>query len=79
NGFAIDELSADALGGAIARAVECHRTEPVRWNRLQQNAMGWEFSWRRAARGYLAYYADAMAANAASRNEQRPAFQLVSS
>eukprot|EP00095_Tigriopus_kingsejongensis_P011609 maker-scaffold5312_size4760-snap-gene-0.2 protein:Tk11609 transcript:maker-scaffold5312_size4760-snap-gene-0.2-mRNA-1 annotation:"malonyl- decarboxylase mcd" len=49
NGFAIDELNADNLGRAIARAVECHRTEPVRWNRLQQNAMGWEFSWRRAA------------------------------
>ena len=79
NGFAIDELNADLLGAAIARAVECHRTEPVRWNRLQQNAMGWEFSWRRAARGYLAYYADAIAANAANQKSHKPAFQLVSS
>jgi len=62
NGFAIDSLDADKLSRAIARAVECHNSEPVRWNRLQQNAMGFEFSWRRAARGYLAYYADAIAA-----------------
>lgn len=78
NGFAIDELNADNLGRAIARAVECHRTEPVRWNRLQQNAMGWEFSWRRAARGYLAYYADAIAANAANQKSSKPSIQLVS-
>ncbi len=78
NGFAIDELNADALGRAITRAIECHNTEPVRWNRLQQNAMGWEFSWRRAARGYLAYYADAIAANANNRRQQRPAVQLIS-
>ncbi len=79
NGFAIDELSVDKLGQAIARAVECHRTEPVRWNRLQQNAMGWEFSWRRAARGYLAYYADAISAAAASQKQQKPVIQLVNS
>lgn len=78
NGFAIDQLSAESLGSAIARAVECHHTEPVRWNRLQQNAMGWEFSWRRAARGYLAYYAEAIAANAARRKSRSPRIALVS-
>lgn len=79
NGFAIDKLDAEHLGRAIARAEECYRTEPVRWNRLQQNAMGWEFSWRRAARGYLAYYADAIAAANASQKKSKPRFQLVNS
>lgn len=77
NGFAINTLNVENLSRAISRAVDCYRTEPVRWNRLQQNAMGWEFSWRRAARGYLAYYEDAIAANTNSQRKKKSNMQLV--
>lgn len=72
NGFAIHALSSDAVATAIERAIHCYRNEPIRWSRLQQNGMGWEFSWRRSARGYLACYAETLAANS---HRKRQGFQ----
>ncbi|MEM9603845.1 MAG: glycogen synthase GlgA [Pseudomonadota bacterium] len=63
NGFTIRNLTGRAVATAIERAIHCYRNEPIRWARLQQNGMGWEFSWRRSARGYLACYAETLAVN----------------
>ncbi len=63
NGFAIRKLTSESVASAIGRAIHCYQDEPIRWARLQQNGMGWEFSWRRSARGYLACYAETLAAN----------------
>ena len=63
NGFAIRKLNSESVANALSRAAHCFGHEPIRWARLQQNGMGWEFSWRRSARGYLACYAETLAAN----------------
>lgn len=59
-GFSFDTPTADALLGAIDRALEIYRT-PERWRSLQRSAMARDFSWTAAAPKYLEVYEGALA------------------
>jgi starch synthase len=56
NGFRFDEYRAEALFSACARALEVYRN-PQAWMRLMANAFAADFSWARAAREYLDWFA----------------------
>ncbi len=59
NGFVFDEASADALHGAMRRALSAFG-EPATWRALQRSGMRGDFSWSGAARGYLDVYGEAV-------------------
>jgi starch synthase len=54
-GFLFDEPSADALAGAVARALALYR-QPRTWHALQRNAMARDFGWGASAERYAALY-----------------------
>lgn len=54
-GFTFAELSADALLGAVARALAVYG-ESATWSRVMQNAMRQDFSWDRSAPRYVSLY-----------------------
>ncbi len=55
SGFAFEEPTAEALLGAVARAVDaCH--SPNTWKALQTAGMTRDFSWNASARRYLEIY-----------------------
>ena len=56
NGFRFEEYRAEALFAACARALEIFRN-PEAWQRLMANAFAADFSWARAAREYLDWFA----------------------
>jgi len=55
NGFKFSDYTAEALIGAVKKAVGIYRL-PGRWRGLIQNAMGCDFSWDRSAREYIRLY-----------------------
>ncbi len=55
NGFKFSDYSAEALLGAVRKAVSTYRL-PVRWRALIQTAMACDFSWDRSAREYIRLY-----------------------
>ncbi len=57
-GFRFDEYDADAMLGALKRALAIHR-QPELWRALQRNGMRRDFSWRASADRYDALYAEA--------------------
>jgi len=57
-GFLFDEPTADALAGAVRRALAL-RQDPLGWNALQRAGMGRDSGWGRAAEQYLELYRDA--------------------
>jgi len=61
NGFVMTGCSADALRQAMQRAAEAWRDKRL-WQRIQQNGMRRDFSWRHAAAEYSQLYRDALAA-----------------
>jgi len=54
-GFVFDEPTADALRGAITRAI-AHYKDALAWRQLQRNAMKQDFSWKRSAQDYIKLY-----------------------
>ena len=60
-GFKFGPYTADALLGAVARALDVYR-RPDDWRRLVRNGMACDFSWRDAAERYLALYRSLLAA-----------------
>lgn len=54
-GFKFSEYSAQALLGALERALAAYR-EPAKWRRLMQNGMKQDFSWNASARAYARIY-----------------------
>lgn len=56
NGFRFDDYRAEALFSACARAIEVYRNQQA-WTRLMANAFAADFSWARAAREYLDWFA----------------------
>lgn len=55
-GFVFDEPSGSAFSAAVARGIAAYQSDPVRWRRLQHNAMTADFGWRRSARRYAALF-----------------------
>ena len=55
NGFSFEPYEAQAMLGAIRRAVELYR-KPKDWKTLMLTGMGQDWSWERAAREYLDLY-----------------------
>ena len=56
-GFLFSGATADGLGACVARAVETWSARRGLWSRLVSNGMAEDFSWCRAALGYLDLYA----------------------
>lgn len=54
-GFLFDEFKAQALEGALVRALEAFR-DPDAWRALQQNGMARDFSWERQGKQYVELY-----------------------
>jgi starch synthase len=54
-GFVFEDGTADALLGAVQRAVALY-PEKASWRRIMQRAMTRDFSWESSARQYLALY-----------------------
>jgi starch synthase len=54
-GFLFREPTAEALSGAIARALAAYRDPPT-WRALQRHGMARDFSWEAAAREYVHLY-----------------------
>ncbi|MCF7980047.1 MAG: glycogen synthase GlgA [Chromatiaceae bacterium] len=63
-GFLFDDADADALWGAIERALRLHREEPATWRRLVQNGMTRDLSWQASANYYQAFYEEALESRA---------------
>ncbi len=59
NGFSFREYTADAMLGAIRRAVAAYN-DPSRWTPIQIRGMAGDFSWRRSAQKYIALYESAL-------------------
>ena len=55
NGFRFDQYSADALAGAIERAVALFANKDA-WQRLVENGMRQDWSWQNSAKQYEALY-----------------------
>jgi starch synthase len=60
-GFVFEEATADALTGAIDRALALYR-QPTLWRETMLRAMAQDFSWEASAEGYLALYSELVAA-----------------
>ncbi|MTW20736.1 glycogen synthase [Allochromatium palmeri] len=57
NGYLFDEPTAEALEGAMNRALELWRTFPSYFSQLRLNGMRGDYSWHQPARDYLGLYA----------------------
>ena len=60
NGFVLDSDTPHALWVAMTRVVEAWQDRRL-WQRIQQNGMRRDFSWKHAANDYLNLYRDALA------------------
>jgi starch synthase len=58
-GFLFDQPAADALAGALGRAITAY-WQRDQWARLVDNAMSQDFSWERSARRYREMYETAL-------------------
>jgi starch synthase len=56
NGFTFDFPDIKGVDWALARAMECFKHEPDRWQSLMLNGMRQDLSWRHAAPQYLSLY-----------------------
>lgn len=63
NGFVLDSDTPHALWVAMTRVAEAWRDRRL-WQRIQQNGMRRDFSWKHAADDYLNLYRDALACHA---------------
>jgi starch synthase len=54
-GFVFEDYTADALKGAVGRALTLYR-DSERWRRLMLNGMGQDWSWDRSAEEYMGVY-----------------------
>ena len=63
-GFTFDRVLAQALLGALGRALELFENRPA-WRRIQRAGMREDFSWDASAREYVKVYERAVAANRA--------------
>ena len=63
NGFVLDSDTPHALWVAMTRVVEAWQDRRL-WQRIQQNGMRRDFSWKHAANDYLNLYRDALAHSA---------------
>lgn len=61
NGFVVPDLTPDALWQTLQRAARTWQDKRL-WQRLQQNGMRRDFSWKSAAGQYIELYRDAIAA-----------------
>jgi starch synthase len=59
-GFVFEEYTADAFWAAVERALAAYR-DPEVWSKLVQAGMAADFSWDRAAAGYIDLYRKAVA------------------
>jgi len=57
-GFLFDDFTAEALDGAIDRALAC-AADPDAWTAMMRRAMESDFGWERAAQAYGRVYAEA--------------------
>jgi starch synthase len=60
-GFTFYDFSADSFFDAIQRATYIYNVDPESWQRIQNNGMTTDFSWKRSAQGYQQLYEWAMA------------------
>ena len=60
-GFAFHQSNADALWGAVHRALVIYREQPDLWRKLAVNGMRRDFSWESSARNYVQLYREALA------------------
>ncbi len=74
NGFTFDAYTAEAMLGALTRAVRLWHHDRAAWRRLMQRGMREDHSWERSAREYLAVYAQARPP-APSSHRSPPAFR----
>lgn len=65
-GFLFADYSGDAMLGALTEALRVF-ADKAQWARLQQNGMKADFSWDRAAKGYVTVYKRVIAARRARR------------
>ncbi|MNC38696.1 Glycogen synthase 1 [compost metagenome] len=61
NGFLLESATAPALWSAMQRVCRTWRDRQL-WQRIQQNGMQQDFSWKHAAHAYIALYRQAIAA-----------------
>lgn len=54
-GFTFDAYDADALVGAVSRALDAYR-DTKRWNEIRRRGMKTDFGWKRSASAYKALY-----------------------
>jgi starch synthase len=59
-GFVFEEYTADAFWAAVQRALAAYRNPEV-WSKVVQAGMAADFSWDRAAAGYIDLYRKAVA------------------
>jgi starch synthase len=57
-GFVFGDLDPEELATAVRRALGLRAADPSAWRDLQRRAMAEDFSWDRAARGYVSVYRD---------------------
>lgn len=55
-GFAFTEYSTEALWSTLRRALDLYWNNPDEWRRIQENAMGADFSWEHSADQYVELY-----------------------
>jgi starch synthase len=55
-GFRFDDYSADAFWQAVQRALYVYNVNAIHWQTIQRNGMTADYSWERAAQGYLQLY-----------------------
>jgi starch synthase len=61
NGFSFYDYSADSFWNALQRAIYIYNVDKESWNRVQQNGMAADFSWKQSALGYQQLYEWALA------------------
>ena len=66
NGFVLGDDTPDALWLAMERVCRTRQDKRL-WQRIQQNGMRRDFSWKQAARDYISLYHDAITARASAR------------
>ena len=59
-GFTFGDAKAEALAGAVDRAIELYRKRPKVWKKVVLTGMKQDFSWKRSAKHYLELYYDAL-------------------
>ena len=69
NGFIFEEYSAEALLGAVKRALDAYRREDA-WRKLMERGMRADFSWAVSARKYVELYRKALEFKLAASSKQ---------